>query len=91
MKSWGEKFVKCTDEEKLTTYVHIFIYHVPEFISVYKNLNLYSMQALEKLNWTTKSNYFRQTNRKKDYLKQLLNKANRTEFYYLGASRLDFI
>jgi len=92
LKYWGKQFVKCTDGEKLTPYLHIFIFHVPEFISVYKNLNLYSMQALEKLNWITKSNYFRHTNRKPSvFINQLLLKANRTEFYHLKATRLDFI
>ncbi len=91
LKFWGKQFVKCTDGEKLTPYVHVFIFHVPEFISVYKNINRYSMQALEKLNWVTKSNYFRQTNRKPmEFINQLILKANRTEFYRLEATRTDF-
>ena len=91
LKAWLEQYVRCTDGEKLIPYVHIFVFHVPEFIEVYKNLNLYSMQALEKLNSITKSNYFNQTNRKPMLcLLQLLQKANRSEFSHLKSHRLEF-
>ena len=91
LKAWLKQYVRCTDGEKLIPYVHIFVFHVPEFIEVYKNLNLYSMQALEKLNSITKSNYFKQTNRRPMLcLLQLLQKANRTEFTHLKSHRLEF-
>ena len=91
LKSWLEKYIKCTDGEKILPYVHILVFHVPEFISEYKNLNYFSMQALEKLNFITKNNYFNQSNRRPlACMRQLLDKANRTEFYHLQMTRSEY-
>ena len=82
LKDWLKLYMKI--ESKITPYIHIFVFHVPEFISIYKNLNLHTMQGLEKLNDVTKNNFFRQTNRKKNqYTTILLEKANRSEFINL--------
>ena len=86
LKNWLKYFIKINDGQKITPYLHIFVFHIPEFISVYKHLNLFSCQALEKLNSVTKTHYFRQTNRKNKnnaFLVQLLEKANRMEFFHL--------
>jgi hypothetical protein len=42
------------------------VYHVPEFISKFKNLSMFSLQGLEKLNDIVKHNYFKQTNHKNE-------------------------
>ena len=87
LKNWLKYYIKATDNEKFTPYVHIFVFHSIEFIKIYKNLNLFSNQGLEKLNDVTKTNYFRQTNKQKStFLKQLLEKANRSEFFHLNGT-----
>ncbi len=79
---WLGYYLRCTDNEKLTPYLHILVFHIPQFITEYKNLSLYCMQALERLNSVTKRNFFRQTNRRPLIaMRQLLNKANRNELY----------
>ena len=84
LKNWLSYWLRVSDNEKLTPYLHIFINHVTEFIRVFKNLSMYSTQGLEKLNDEIKCNYIRQTNKKKDkFVKQLLEKCNRIEFYNL--------
>ena len=56
------------------------MYHVPEFISKFKNLSMFNLQGLEKLNDIVKHNYFKQTNHKNEqFLKQLIEKKNRME------------
>ena len=75
--------MRVTDGETITPYVHILVFHVPFFIQKYKNLNLYSMQSLKKLNSIKKTRYIRQTNKKDICMEQLLNVANRSEFTHL--------
>lgn len=83
LKKWLSIFIKI--EPKITPYIHIFCYHIPEFIETHGNLNLFSMQGLENLNSYLKLNYFKQTNRNKNtFTKTLLEKINRIDFYQLG-------
>ncbi len=73
-------------KENITPYIHIFVFHFPEFIEKYRNLNKFNCQSLEKLNSLRKTHYFRQTNRqikKSSFLTQLLEKSNRMEFINL--------
>ena len=87
LRNWLNYWLKVSDKEKLTPYLHIFINHVPEFIRVFKNLSMFSTQGLEKLNDEIKCNYIRQTNKKKEkFVRQLLEKCNRIEFYNLKGS-----
>jgi hypothetical protein len=86
LKKWLEGFLTVIDRKNLTPYIHTFVFHVPEFIERYRNINLYNCQALEKLNSNTKNNYFRSTNRGENSLIQLLEKANRLEFKNLGGT-----
>ena len=63
--------------------MHIFANHVPEFLSKYGNLVMYTQQGMEKLNDETTINFARSTNynfRNLDALKQLLQKKNRLEY-----------
>jgi len=91
LKSWLERYIKCTEGKKILPYIHILVFHVPEFITKYKNLSYFSMQALEKLNSITKNNYFSQSNRRPlACMKQLLDKANRNEFYHLKMTRSEY-
>ena len=84
LNKWLSFWFKASDKEKLTPYLHIFIHHVPEFIRVFKNINIFSTQGLEKLNDEIKCNYIRQTNKLREtFVQQLLEKCNRIEFFNL--------
>ncbi len=52
-------------------------FHVPELYEKYGPLNYFSGQGLEKLNDLTTVQFFRNTNKKETFLKQLLEKAFR--------------
>lgn len=85
LKDWLFDFIKI--EPKITPYVHIFCFHIPEFIETHGNLNLFSMQGLEKCNGFSKVNFFRQTNRHKNtFTATLLEKMNRTNFIRLNGN-----
>ncbi len=82
LKSWVHNYLKTG--YKLTPYIHCFVYHVPEFIEKYGNLNCFSMQNLEKYNHIDKTNYFRATNRKTEkFTLTLIQKMNRVEYIRL--------
>ena len=83
LQEWLKKFIEV--EPRITPYIHIFCFHMPEFIEVHGNLNLFSMQGLEKLNSFSKTNYFRATNHHKNtFTSTLLNKMNRIDFIHLN-------
>ena len=87
LKNWLSLFIKCTDGETITPYLHIFVYHSVEFIEKYKHLNLFSTQSIENWNHFSKRNYFTQTNRRPfEFMRQILDKTNRTEFTHLGGT-----
>ena len=88
LRDWLSDFIIV--EPKITPYIHIFCFHVPEFIEVHGDLNLFSMQGLEHLNHFSKVNYFRQTNHNKNtFTSTLLEKMNRIEFIHLGGKLND--
>ena len=87
IKSWLRKMIKL--EPDITPYTHILGFHVVEFIEKYKDLKLFSMQGLEKLNHMTKISYLKQTMHHKDFTLCLLKKMNRLEFIHLQGSISD--
>lgn len=88
LKEWLSDFIKI--EPKITPYIHIFCFHVPEFIEIHGDLNLFSMQGLEKSNGFSKVNFFRQTNRQKStFTTTLLEKMNRFNFIHLNGNLVE--
>ena len=85
LKNWLEIFVEI--EPKITPYIHIFVFHVPEFLELYPNLNQFSMQSLENKNHITKLNFYFRTNRKSGlFSMQLLKMMNRLDIIKLKSS-----
>jgi hypothetical protein len=74
-------------KETLTPYVHTFLFHMPEFLDVYRDVSKYSCQSLESLNKSTKRDFFLQTNKKtNEFLTQLMETATRKEFIHLNGT-----
>jgi hypothetical protein len=48
-------------------------------IQVHGNINLFSMQGLEKLNDSSTISFYSSTNKHEDFITQLMNKRNRLE------------
>jgi hypothetical protein len=83
---------KKKEKEHITPYIHAMVHHIPEFISTFKNLEAYCTQALEKSHNSTKVYVMRQTNKQKDkFVKQLLEKENRMEFYNLKGTTAELL
>ena len=49
----------------VTPYMHSFISHVPEFLTLYGNLTQFTQQGMEELNDTSTKYYFRAMNHHK--------------------------
>jgi len=86
LKKWLIAYSKLNDNDNnITPYVHAFVFHVPDFLRTYHDVNQFNMQGLEKLNDMATKYYHNSTNKKKGvYLAQLISKRNRIEFFNLG-------
>lgn len=77
----------CYHPKHITPYIHCFVYHIPEFIQLHKDISIFTLQGLEKLNHITSICYHRSNNKKmneKVFVKQLIEKMSRIEFLRLG-------
>lgn len=82
---WLKMFEKKYDPSKITVYMHIFGEHLWEMVQLHGDINLFTMQGLEKLNDLTTMWYYGSTNRKggdRNYLVQLMNKRNRVDLIH---------
>jgi len=92
LKNWLKLFIKLNGPESITPYIHAFVFHLPEFIKIHRNVNLFNMQGLEKLNDFMTRNYHSSTNKHlpgQQYLFQLMKKRNRLEYFDLGGNCTD--
>ena len=87
-KRIGEMLATCSSvfqDKECIVYMHHLAAHLSDRISKYGDMDLYNIQGLEKLNDITTTQYFRGTNRKYDYLSQLMFKRLRIEGYILDS------
>lgn len=78
---WLNDFYQIYPSKYVTPYMHIFASHMNIFES---NPNKFSLQGFEKFNGHTKNYYFTKTNKRTQYLKQLLCARIRLENFYLN-------
>ena len=87
LKSWLVQYMEINESDSsITPYVHAFVFHMPEFLRKFKDINQFNMQGLEKLNDLATQYYHSSTNKHKfanEYLCQLIEKRNRIEFFNL--------
>ncbi len=80
---WYFLYRSLTFQKEITPYIHIFGMHLHEQIAHLKSkglsLNRFSMQGLEKLNDFFTQYYHRATNKKNNYIGQILKKRCRVE------------
>lgn len=78
---WLLDFESIYPASKITPYIHILGEHIWEMIKEHGDISLFTMQGLERLNDMTTKDYFTSTNKRSDYLIQLLKKRNRIDSY----------
>jgi hypothetical protein len=79
---WLKLYLKVFNDSNVTVYMHIFASHLYEFVLLYDDVNMFTMQGLEKLNDITTKQFFCSTNKRADYLVQLMEQRNRVEIFY---------
>jgi hypothetical protein len=78
--SWMNLFLSVYQSKNVTPYIHIFCYHVVEFLRLYGTLAPFSQQGQEKLNDQLSKIYFRSTSHKRhDAFIQMTKKRIRLE------------
>ena len=84
LKVWLHFYKRLDPMTNTSPYVHIFVFHVPEFLNRHGSINLFNCEGLEKLNDIITQFYHNSTNKHKsnnDYIIQLIKKLNRTELF----------
>ena len=77
IKAWVKLFLSIYQRKDVTPYIHAFMMHVPEFITLHGNLVSFSQQGLEKLNdFSTKQFQLASSHRNIESLQQMLEKHN---------------
>lgn len=77
---WLELFLTVYAKTTVTPYMHAFVFHLHEFVHLYRDINAFNCQGLEKLNDISTGQYFKSTNKGATALHQMLKKRNRMEY-----------
>jgi hypothetical protein len=80
---WLKLYLTVYNKSTVTPYMHAFVAHLHEFVLLYKDINAFNCQGLEKLNDMSTGQYFKGTNKKDTALHQMLKKRNRMEYLSL--------
>lgn len=75
---WLKEYLNVYQTETVTPYIHAFVFHLHEFIELYGDIDLYTLEGSEKFNDICTTYYFRSSNRN-DALYQMMCKRNRLE------------
>ena len=88
--SWFEKFLFVYQTKDVTPYMHALYAHVPEFLTLHKNLEYFTQQGIEKYNDITSKNFFRSSNhRGVSALEQIFLKKSRVQYLeQVGCARV---
>ena len=78
---WQERFNKVFHLKHQTPYMHLMYDHITQLIEQEGDIDVFNIQGLEKLNDNTSTEYFRKTNKKKDFIEQMIRSRSRTEFF----------
>lgn len=62
LKQWMTTFLAVCQSRHVTPYLHSFICHVREFLTLYSNLTQFTQQGMEKLNDTSTMQVLLQSN-----------------------------
>ncbi|CAF1241710.1 unnamed protein product [Didymodactylos carnosus] len=72
IEDWSDKYSNQFGLDRITPYVHVLGAHGLEFHQKYDDLTTYSLEGVKKSNDMLTANFFRATNRKNQYFKQML-------------------
>jgi hypothetical protein len=79
-QKWLRVFIDVYTPEDVTPYMHRFAMHLHEAYRLHDDLNLYNLQGFEKTNDILRQRYLRASNRRTNYIKQVLQKCLRISY-----------
>lgn len=77
-KEWLKLYCTVYQQSTITPYMHAFVYHLHEFINLYKDIDIFTLEGSEKFNDLCTKYYFSGSD-KKDDLYQMMAQRNRIE------------
>ena len=83
-ESWLKLFTNVFPTKHVTPYMHLFSAHLCFFVELHGDVDIFNAQGIEKLNDQTTMQYYKGTNKKGNYLYQMLALRNRHEEYRLN-------
>jgi hypothetical protein len=86
-QTWLKVFIEVYPNKHVTPYMHRFAMHLYEGYIDHKDVNLYNLQGFEKTNDILRQRYLRSSNRRKNYVRQILEKCLRVSHLEIA---LDF-
>jgi hypothetical protein len=75
-KIWLQKFRNVFQSDHITPYLHVFQEHIPQNQKLVGDLNRFSCEGLEKVNFTNTQYYYRCSNKKKSNFRDLLESSD---------------
>jgi hypothetical protein len=72
-------FIECYGKGRMTPYLHVTCIHLHEMHKLHGNLNYFCNEGLEKLNDLSTTNFFRNTNKRSTFIRQMLERDARLE------------
>ena len=80
VEDWQARFSRVFHLKHHTPYMHLMYDHTAKLIEQEGDIDVFNIQGLEKLNDNTSTEYFRKTNKKRDFLKQMIRCRSRVEY-----------
>ena len=77
---WLILYMSIYNKVTITPYMHAFVAHLHEFVHLYKDINIFNCQGIEKLNDMSTLQFFKGTNKKETAFHQMIKKRNRIEY-----------
>ena len=79
LNNWLEAYLYVNELNrnsiKITPYIHVFVSHIPKFLDIHKDINLFNTQGLEKLNDFCTQYYHRCSNKQHKNIESTFQKT----------------
>ncbi|XP_048575757.1 uncharacterized protein LOC116617653 isoform X2 [Nematostella vectensis] len=82
-RQWGTKFRKATFDEDVIPYIHVLVYHVPQFLEIHGTIHQFNCQTVEKKNHMQNKTFHRGSQKggkNSNYTVQIMERENRKLF-----------
>jgi hypothetical protein len=86
-QQWLKVFIDAYPNKHVTPYMHRFAMHLHKSYRNHTDVNLFNLQGFEKTNDILRQRYMRSSNKKRKYIKQILQKSLRISYLEIELDR----